>query len=134
MAALSEAVVASGSDLGLIFDTDVDRAACVDRNGTEIARNRLVALAAAIALQGNEGGTIVTDSIVSDGLIDFINNTLGGVILPFKRGYKNVIDKQIELNNSGVNCPLAIETSGHAAFRRLFLWRRYVQGRNRHLV
>ena len=117
MAALSEAVVSSGSDLGLIFDTDVDRAACVDRNGTEIARNRLVALAAAIALQGNEGGTIVTDSIVSDGLIDFINNTLGGVILPFKRGYKNVIDKQIELNNSGVNCPLAIETSGHAAFR-----------------
>ena len=117
MAALSEAVVESGSDLGLIFDTDVDRAACVDQNGTEIARNRLVALAAAIALEGNEGGTIVTDSIVSDGLIDFINHTLGGVILPFKRGYKNVIDKQIELNNSGVNCPLAIETSGHAAFR-----------------
>ena len=65
----------------------------------------------------DDGGTIVTDSIVSDGLIDFINNTLGGVILPFKRGYKNVIDKQIELNNSGTNCPLAIETSGHAAFR-----------------
>ena len=117
MAALSEAVVESGSDLGLIFDTDVDRAACVDKNGTEIARNRLVALAAAIALEGNEGGTIVTDSIVSDGLIDFINHTLGGVILPFKRGYKNVIDKQIEINNGGVNCPLAIETSGHAAFR-----------------
>ncbi len=117
MAALSEAVISSGSDLGLIFDTDVDRAACVDRNGTEIARNRLVALAAAIALEGNEGGTIVTDSIVSDGLIDFINNTLGGVILPFRRGYKNVIDKQIELNQNGINCPLAIETSGHAAFR-----------------
>ncbi len=117
MQAISEAVVDSSSDLGLIFDTDVDRAACVDSNGTEIARNRLVALAAAIALEGNDGGTIVTDSIVSDGLINFINNTLGGVILPFKRGYKNVIDKQIELNNLGTNCPLAIETSGHAAFR-----------------
>ena len=117
MQAISEAVVESKSDLGLIFDTDVDRAACVDSNGKEIARNRLVALAAAIALEGNDGGTVVTDSIVSDGLIDFINNTLGGVILPFKRGYKNVIDKQIELNNSGTNCPLAIETSGHAAFR-----------------
>ena len=117
MQAISEAVVDSKSDLGLIFDTDVDRAACVDSSGREIARNRLVALAAAIALEGNDGGTIVTDSIVSDGLIDFINNTLGGVILPFKRGYKNVIDKQIELNNSGTNCPLAIETSGHAAFR-----------------
>ena len=117
MQAISEAVVDSKSDLGLIFDTDVDRAACVDSSGREIARNRLVALAAAIALEGNGGGTVVTDSIVSDGLIDFINNTLGGVILPFKRGYKNVIDKQIELNNSGTNCPLAIETSGHAAFR-----------------
>ncbi len=117
MAAISKAVTESGSDLGLIFDTDVDRAACVDSNGTEIARNRLVALAATIALEGNEGGTVVTDSIVSDGLIKFINSDLGGVILPFKRGYKNVIDKQIELNNSGENCPLAIETSGHAAFR-----------------
>ncbi len=117
MAAISKAVTDSGADLGLIFDTDVDRAACVDSDGTEIARNRLVALAAAIALEGNDGGTVVTDSIVSDGLIKFINGDLGGVILPFKRGYKNVIDKQIELNNSGVNCPLAIETSGHAAFR-----------------
>lgn len=117
MAAISKAVTDSKSDLGLIFDTDVDRAACVDSNGTEIARNRLVALAASIALEGNDGGTVVTDSIVSDGLIKFINTDLGGVILPFKRGYKNVIDKQIELNNSGVNCPLAIETSGHAAFR-----------------
>lgn len=117
MQAISEAVVENKSDLGLIFDTDVDRAACVDSSGKEIARNRLVALAAAIALEGNDGGTVVTDSIVSDGLIEFINNTLGGVILPFKRGYKNVIDKQTELNNSGINCPLAIETSGHAAFR-----------------
>ncbi len=117
MAAISEAVISSNSDLGLIFDTDVDRAACVDSNGTEISRNRLVALAASIALEGNGGGTVVTDSIVSDGLIKFINSDLGGVILPFKRGYKNVIDKQIELNNSAINCPLAIETSGHAAFR-----------------
>ena len=117
MQAISEAVVDSNSDLGLIFDTDVDRAACVDSSGREIARNRLVALAAAIALEGNGGGTVVTDSIVSDGLIDFVRQTLGGVILPFRRGYKNVIDKQIELNNSGINCPLAIETSGHAAFR-----------------
>ena len=61
--------------------------------------------------------TIVTDNIVSDGLIDFINHTLGGVILPFKRGYKNVIDKGIELNSTGEVCELAIETSGHGAFR-----------------
>ncbi|HPP67599.1 MAG TPA: phosphomannomutase/phosphoglucomutase, partial [Clostridiales bacterium] len=33
------------------------------------------------------------------------------------RGYKDVIDEAIRLNNEGINAPLAIETSGHAAFR-----------------
>ena len=35
----------------------------------------------------------------------------------FKRGYKNVINESIRLNNEGINSPLAIETSGHAALR-----------------
>ena len=33
----------------------------------------------------------------------------------FKRGYKNVINKGIELTSEGKDCPLAIETSGHGA-------------------
>lgn len=117
MAAISRAVKKSGSDFGVIFDTDVDRAACVDDNGGEINRNRLVAMASAVALENNPGGTIVTDSVTSDGLRDFIHNELGGVHYRFKRGYKNVINEQIRLNRLGVNCPLAIETSGHAAFK-----------------
>ena len=32
-------------------------------------------------------------------------------------GYRNVINKAIKLNQEGVDTPLAIETSGHAAFR-----------------
>lgn len=111
------ATVDSGADLGVVFDTDVDRAGCVDASGTEINRNRLVALAAAIALETAPGGTIVTDSVTSDGLRDFIV-ALGGRHLRFKRGYKNVIDKMIELNAAGESCPLAMETSGHAAFRQ----------------
>lgn len=107
----------TASDFGLIFDTDVDRMGCVSADGEEINRNRLVALASVIALEGNEGGTIVTDSLTSDGLREFIEKKLGGKQLRFKRGYKNVIDKSIELNNSGVNSPLAIETSGHAALK-----------------
>ena len=52
-------------DLGVIFDTDVDRGA-VDHQGEEINRNRLVAVASAIGCSGgHEGGTIVTDSITS---------------------------------------------------------------------
>ena len=117
MASVCQAVKAAGADLGVIFDTDVDRAGCVGADGREINRNRLVALAAAIALDGNEGGTIVTDSITSTGLKTFIENTLGGVHCRFKRGYKNVINEAIRLNNEGINAPLAIETSGHAALR-----------------
>lgn len=111
------AVKAAHADLGVIFDTDVDRAGCVDRYGKEINRNRLVALASAIALEGNEGGTIVTDSITSSGLKTFIEKDLGGVHCRFKRGYKNVINEALRLNAAGINTPLAIETSGHAALR-----------------
>ena len=117
MASVCEAVRENSADLGVIFDTDVDRGGAVDSRGNEINRNRLVAVAAAIALEGNEGGTIVTDSITSSGLKTFIEQTLGGRHYRYRRGYKNVIDKALELNAQGVNCPLAIETSGHAAMR-----------------
>lgn len=117
MSFICKAVLDNNADLGVIFDTDVDRAACVAPDGREINRNALVALSSVIALEGNPGGTIVTDSVTSDGLKKFINETLGGVHFRYKRGYKNVINKAIELNLSGINCPLAIETSGHAALR-----------------
>ncbi|MGN0467193.1 MAG: phosphomannomutase/phosphoglucomutase [Acutalibacteraceae bacterium] len=117
MESVCRATLNNKADLGIIFDTDVDRAGCVDENAREINRNRLVALASIIALEGNDGGTIVTDSVTSTGLTDFINNKLGGVHYRYKRGYRNVIGKQLELNAQGVNCPLAMETSGHAAFR-----------------
>lgn len=111
----AEATVKSGSDFGVIFDTDVDRAGCVGSDGTEINRNRLVAVASYIALENNPGAVIVTDSVTSDGLAKYIAS-LGGRHLRFKRGYKNIINKQIELTKSGTACPLAIETSGHASF------------------
>ena len=40
----------------------------------------------------------------------------GGIHHRFKRGYRNVINKQLELCKNGIPCPLAMETSGHAAF------------------
>ncbi len=110
------AVKDASADLGIIFDADVDRAGCVDSTGREINRNRLVALASVIALQGGSGA-IVTDSITSSGLKTFIEKNLGGTHVRFKRGYKNVINKAIEMNREGINTPLAIETSGHAALR-----------------
>lgn len=120
MASIREAVLTSHADLGVIFDTDVDRAGCVDAHGEEINRNRLVSLASAIALEGHTGGTIVTDSVTSDGVHEFIESTLGGRHHRFRRGYKNVINEAQRLCAQGIDCPLAIETSGHAALRENF--------------
>ena len=116
MASICAAVKRVKADLGVIFDADCDRAAIVDDTGREINRNRLIALISAILLGNSPGLTIVTDSVTSSGLAQFITEW-GGEHYRYKRGYRNVIDEAIRLNESGINCPLAIETSGHAAFR-----------------
>ena len=88
----------------------------MDADGREINRNRLIALISAILLDEKPGQTIVTDSVTSSGLKTFINDW-GGEHYRYKRGYRNVIDEAIRLNAEGVECPLAIETSGHAALK-----------------
>ncbi len=115
MRSVCAAVKAANADFGVIFDTDVDRAGAVDQNGEEINRNRLIALISAILLE-ERAGTIVTDSVTSDGLAKFIA-AKGGKHHRFKRGYKNVINEAIRLNELGEYTPLAIETSGHAALK-----------------
>ena len=117
MASISRAVTENGADLGLIFDTDVDRSAAVDKEGKEISRNGIVALAAALIAVEHPGTTVVTDSITSDQLTTYLEECLGLKHLRFKRGYRNVINKSVELNNEGIDSQLAIETSGHAAYK-----------------
>ncbi|XP_031502210.1 uncharacterized protein LOC116265618 isoform X1 [Nymphaea colorata] len=117
MKSITQAVLQNKADLGIIFDTDVDRSAAVDSTGREFNRNRLIALISAIILEEHPGTTIVTDSVTSDGLTTFIENKLGGKHHRFKRGYKNVIDEAIRLNMAGVESHLAIETSGHGALK-----------------
>lgn len=116
MKSICGAVRSSRADLGVIFDTDVDRAGAVDASGKEINRNRIIALMAAILLEERPGATLVTDSVTSDELAAYIA-ALGGKHHRFKRGYRNVIDEAVRLNKAGVDCPLAIETSGHGALR-----------------
>ncbi len=117
MKSICDAVLESKADLGLIFDTDVDRAGCVGPDGSEINRNRLIALASYIATGGRKDAVIVTDSVTSDGLKEYIEKDLGCKHYRYRRGYKNVINKAIELTEQGMDCPLAIETSGHAALK-----------------
>ncbi|MQL82329.1 hypothetical protein Taro_014809 [Colocasia esculenta] len=117
MKAITQAVLDNKADLGIIFDTDVDRSAAVDSSGREFNRNRLIALMSAIVLEEHPGTTIVTDSVTSDGLTSFIEKKLGGKHHRFKRGYKNVIDEAIRLDSVGEESHLAIETSGHGALK-----------------
>jgi len=117
MASICAKVKESGSDLGLIFDTDVDRSSAVDEHGREIARNSIVAMAAALIADEHPGTTVVTDSITSRQLTEYLEGPLGLKHLRFQRGYRNVINKAIDLNAAGIDSQLAIETSGHAAYK-----------------
>ncbi len=117
MASICKAVAGSKADLGLIFDTDVDRSAAVGPDGRPIARNEIIALAAALAADDYPGGTVVTDSVTSDELHDFLEGKLGLKHFRYKRGYRNVINKAKELCDDGKQAFLAIETSGHAAYK-----------------
>ena len=115
MRAIKEAVIENDADLGLIFDTDVDRMSAVLADGTDVSRNALIAMMAAILAPDYPGSTIITDSVTSDGLHDFLEGELHLKHLRYMRGYKNVINECIRRNEAGEVSPLAIETSGHGA-------------------
>ena len=117
MKAVQSATVNSKADLGLIFDTDVDRMSAVFANGTEVNRDSIIALIAAILAPNYPGSTIITDSVTSDRLTFFLEQKLGLKHLRYMRGYKNVINKCKELNSKGIISPLAMETSGHGALK-----------------
>ena len=116
MESITNAVLENNADLGIIFDTDVDRAGAVLSDGSELNRNRIIAMLAAILLREHPGTTIVTDSITSTDLAKFIESK-GGVHHRFKRGYRNVINESVRLNAMGQDSQLAIETSGHGALK-----------------
>lgn len=114
MEAIRSAVLNNHADLGIIFDTDVDRMSAVLPNGEEVNRDAIIAMMTAIIAEDYPGGTIVTDSVTSDRLTRFIES-IGMKQHRYMRGYKNVINESIRLNQAGIVSPLAIETSGHGA-------------------
>lgn len=117
MHAICEAVKENTADLGLIFDTDVDRMSAVLSGGRPLNRDAIIAMMSAILSKDYPGSTIITDSVTSDRLTAFLEEKLGLKHLCFKRGYKNVINKCIELNEQGIVSPLAMETSGHGCLK-----------------
>ncbi len=117
MEAIRSAVLENKADLGLIFDTDVDRMSAVLSDGSEVNRDSIIAMISAILAPQYPGSTIITDSVTSDRLTYFLEDVLGLKHLCYMRGYKNVINKQKELNAAGTCAPLAMETSGHGALK-----------------
>lgn len=119
---------ANGADIGIMFDTDADRAGFVlprviHEDGTKtnyepLNRNRLIALLGVVFATSSPGCTIVTDSTTSEGLNAFLEGNLGLRHFRYIRGYANVIQKAKEITASGVaNAEVAIETSGHCAMK-----------------
>ncbi|ONM54012.1 phosphoglucosamine mutase family protein [Zea mays] len=110
------AVLAQGADLGVVFDTDVDRSGVVDAGGAAINGDRLIALMSAIVLGEHPGTMVVTDARASDGLTRFVESR-GGRHCLYRVGYRNVIDKGVQLNADGVETHLMMETTGHGALK-----------------
>jgi phosphomannomutase len=116
MESIRQAVLKQGADLGIIFDTDVDRAALVTKSGQILNRNNLIAVLSQIVLAEHPRTSIVTNSPTTEHLKVFIES-LGGKQIRYISGYRNVINRAILANQEGGDCQLAIETSGHAAFK-----------------
>jgi phosphomannomutase len=120
------AMTAANADLGIMLDTDADRCGFVvpttttsqAQRYTALNRNRLIALLGVVFSHEYPGCTIVTDSVTSEGLTTFLQDTLGLEHVRYLKGYANVIGKAKELTESGTcQAELAIETSGHCAMR-----------------
>ena len=101
-----------------MLDTDVDRCGLIDgmRSPPEpVHKNRLIALCARVALEAAGGrGVIVTDPVTSAGMARYIASC-GGEHDRYMMGYRNVIDRAAETQPEAAL--LAIETSGHSAWR-----------------
>ena len=106
-----------------MLDTDSDRCGFVvpslqDGENTYVPlhRNKLIALLSVVFARTDPGCAIVTDSVTSEGLADFITKDLKLQHVRYLKGYANVIGKARALTAQGdVYAPLAIETSGHCA-------------------
>jgi phosphomannomutase len=127
-----QACEAAHADLGILLDTDADRCGMVaprtyqqhadnsytPTNYEPLNRNRLIAMMGVIYARQAPGCAIVTDSVTSTGLSQFLENDLGLIHIRYLRGYANVIQKAQQLNEEGIfNAQVAIETSGHCAVK-----------------
>jgi phosphoglucosamine mutase len=82
---LAQTVKALGSDIGVAFDGDADRAAFVDENGVFVNFDRSLAAYGALALKRNGGGTIIT-TIEASMCVETMAKKYGGKVVRTKVG------------------------------------------------
>ncbi|KAF6169984.1 hypothetical protein GIB67_034376 [Kingdonia uniflora] len=105
------AVLNHSANLGMVFDTDADRSGVVHSAGNAINGDRLVTLMLAIVFREHPETMIVSDARTSMALTQFITDR-GGHHCLYHIGYRNVIDKEPQLNREGIEIHLMMETMG----------------------
>ncbi len=111
LAALREAVVEGGYEVGIGFDGDGDRIGVVDGKGRIIYGDQLLGILAADVLARHPGATIIADVKASQLLFDEIAR-LGGRPLMWKTGHSLIKAKMVE-----TGAPLSGEMSGHIFYK-----------------
>ncbi len=96
------------------YDGDADRIGVVDENGNLIFGDKIVAIIARQVLRNHPGATIILDVKCSRGVIEYIEN-LGGKVLLWKTGHSLM---KAKLKETGA--PLAGEMSGHIFIKDRF--------------
>jgi phosphoglucosamine mutase len=77
---LMRAVKETGADVGLAHDTDADRIAAIDENGSFVKHDALIALFAKRAVEGGRGGVVIT-SVNTSVSIEEVVERAGGRVL-----------------------------------------------------
>lgn len=108
---LSERVLASGADIGLAFDGDGDRLGVVERNGTPVDTDLLLATLVSSIAPSYPGEPVIFDVKCSSRLATLIRSC-GGVPVMHKSGHSFMKQKMVE-----TNAPLGGEYSAHIFIR-----------------
>jgi len=113
---MAELVRTKGAHLGIALDGDGDRLNFCDNKGNFASGDLLIAIFAKQILEANPGGKILVTVLTSQGVLDFIKN-LGGQIVMWQVGHAPLKKKMLEENT--IFCGEA--GSGHTFFADKYL-------------
>jgi phosphomannomutase len=111
LADLQKMVRENGSDVGVAFDGDGDRAVLIDEKGQPLSGTVMTAMLAEYFLKKNPGATILINAICGQAAVDAIENA-GGKVIRTRVGHSF-----IKSDMRKYNAVFAGEHSGHYYFK-----------------